>query len=61
MKKTRQRSFKNQKEKDTTMTFRLESEFKIKYLKYCEENGYSYGKRLRLLMEKDLNNEQKIN
>lgn len=57
MKKTRERSLNNQKEKNTTMTFRIENELKEKYLEFCEKNGCSYGKRLRLLMKKDLKNE----
>ncbi len=57
MKQTRDRSLNDQKEKDTTMTFRIESELKKEYLEFCEKNGYSYGKRLRLLMKKDLKDE----
>lgn len=56
MKQKRERSLKSKKEKDTTMTFRLETELKEEYLNFCEENGCSYGKRLRLLIKKDLEN-----
>ena len=56
MKKTRQRSLDNKKEKTDSMTFRIEPELKEAYLKFCEENGYSYGKRIRLLINEDLKN-----
>ena len=38
------------------MTFRIEPELKEAYLKFCEENGCSYGKRIRLLINEDLKN-----
>jgi hypothetical protein len=56
MKKTRERSLNNKKEKVEVMIFRIEPELKGQYLNYCEENGFSYGKRLRLLIKNDLNN-----
>lgn len=62
MKQTRDRSLKDQKEKDTTMTFRIETELKKEYLEFCEKNGCSYGKRLRLLIKEELKkNGEKIN
>ena len=57
MKKTRNRSLENKKEKSDSMTFLIEPELKETYLKFCEENGCSYGKRLRLLIKKELENE----
>ena len=56
MKKTRDRSLNDQKEKNTTMTFRIDSDLKEKYLDFCEKNGCSYGKRLRLLIKEELKN-----
>lgn len=56
MKQTRDRSLNDQKEKDTTMTFRIETELKKEYLEFCKNNGFSYGKRLRLLIKKELKN-----
>ena len=57
MKNTRNRSKKTEPEKSESMIFRVTPELKDTYLNFCEDNGYSYGKRLRLLMEKDLNDE----
>ena len=57
MKKTRERSFNDKKEKTDSMTFRIEPELKEAYIKFCEENGCSYGKRLRLLIKKEMENE----
>jgi hypothetical protein len=54
MKKTRDRSLHNKKEKTDSMTFRIEPELKKEYLKYCEKNGCSYGKKIRLLIKKEL-------
>lgn len=57
MKNTRERSLNDKKEKSTSMTFRIEPELKEAYIKFCEENGCSYGKRLRLLIKKEMENE----
>jgi hypothetical protein len=54
MEKNRQRSRKNDENKTDSMTIRIEPKLKEQYLKFCEDNGYSYGKRLRLLIKKDL-------
>lgn len=54
MKKTRERSLNDQKEKTVSMIFRIEPELKKEYIKFCEDNGYSYGKRLRLLIKQEL-------
>ncbi len=56
MKNTRERSLNDQKEKTTSMTFRIEPELKKEYLKFCEKNGCSYGKRIRLLIKEELKN-----
>jgi hypothetical protein len=57
MKKTRERSINDKKEKTDSMTFRIEPELKKQYLEFCEKNGCSYGKRIRLLIKEDLKNE----
>lgn len=57
MKKTRERSLNDQKEKTTSMTFRITPELKQEYLEFCEKNGCSYGKKIRLLIQKELENE----
>lgn len=56
MKKTRNRSCKLEKIKTEVMLFRLSSDLKKEYLKFCENHGFSYGKRLRLLIQNDLKN-----
>lgn len=56
MKQSRERSLNDKKDKNTSMTFRLESELKEKYITFCENNGMSYGKRLRLLIKQDIEN-----
>ena len=56
MKQTRERSLNDKKEKSESMNFRIEPDLKKEYLEYCEKNGYSYGKKLRLLIKQDLEN-----
>ena len=36
------------------MTFRIDTELKNAYIKFCEDNGCSYAKKLRLLIKKEL-------
>jgi hypothetical protein len=56
MKKTRERSFNDKKEKTDSMTFRIEPKLKQEYIEFCDKNGCSYGKRLRLLIKEELKN-----
>lgn len=42
---------------DEFLHIRLPSELKKQYEKYCDENGYSLSKRIRLLMEKEIKND----
>lgn len=56
MKKTRNRATKNEVDKTVTMIFRLEESLKKEYVKYCDSQGLSYGKRLRILIQNDLKN-----
>ena len=56
MKQTRERSLNDQKGKSVSMNFRIEPELKKEYIEFCEKNGCSYGKRLRLLIKEELKN-----
>ncbi len=56
MKKTRNRATKNENDKTATMIFRLEASLKKEYVKFCNDNGFSYGKRLRILIQEELKN-----
>ena len=58
MKKTRERSLNDQKEKTDSMTFRISPELKKQYIQFCNDNGCSYGKRLRLLILKEMINDK---
>ena len=58
MEKTRNRAKKEDNDKTETMIFRLEPELKKEYIEYCDKLGFSYGKRLRILIQKDLENEK---
>ena len=51
----RDKSKKEEPNKDDTMLIRVESNFKQKYLDFCKRNGVSYAKRIRVLLENDLN------
>lgn len=46
----------NMKEKKLkkTITIRVEAELLEKYKQFCDDNGFTYSKRLRLLMKKDI-------
>lgn len=37
-------------------TMKIEKSVKDKYTKFCDSNGYSVAKRIRLLIKKDLEN-----
>ena len=55
-KQKRDKAKKNESNKTETMLIRLEPEFKEKYIDFCKQNGISYAKRIRVLLENDLNN-----
>ncbi len=57
--KTRERKKINEIKKEHILNFKLDIELKTKYKFFCEEKGYSVGKRIRALIKADLNN--KIN
>jgi len=41
--------------KDIIYPIRLNKKFKIKYLEFCEKNGFTMSSRVRWLMEQDMN------
>lgn len=43
-----------------TLTIRISNILNDKYKKYCDENGLSLSKRLRFLIEKDIENKIEI-
>ena len=45
---------KEYKNKEDNIRIRIDSELKNRYQEYCDENGFSISKRIRLLLEKDL-------
>ncbi len=44
------------KDKEKTLSIRLNDELKQRYLDFLKENGYSLSKRLRVLIEEDMKN-----
>jgi hypothetical protein len=38
----------------TKLSIRLEESLREQYHEYCQNNGYSLSKRLRLIIEKDM-------
>lgn len=55
-KQRRERSKKEEPNKIEIMLIRVESDFKKKYVDFCKRNGISYAKRIRVLLENDLDN-----
>lgn len=45
-----------EKNKKVMINVRIDSKLIEKYKQYCLNNGYSLSKRLRILIEKDLEN-----
>lgn len=43
-------------EKDVIWPIRMKESFKVKFKDFCDKNGYSMNKRVKFLMEKDLEN-----
>jgi hypothetical protein len=41
-------------QKDTKIVLRANTEFKNEYKKLCETNGYTYSKRIIMLITKDI-------
>ncbi len=40
------------------ITIRINENLRKEYKEFCNKNGYSLSKRLRLLIKKDMNNEK---
>jgi len=47
------------KENDVILPVRMKEDFKKLFKNHCDKNGYSMNKRLKILIEKDLNGEIK--
>ena len=45
---------------DVIWPIRMTKEFKIQYKEYCDNKGYSFNKRIKTLMDNDMNNKIKI-
>lgn len=46
-------------EKNKQLIVRLEDNLKNKFEEHCQKNGYSISKRLRILIEKDIQTNNK--
>lgn len=44
------------KDKNKRLEIRISETLKTNYLKFLRENGYSLSKRIRILLENDINN-----
>jgi len=47
---------KYKKDKTERIIFKLNKELKESFEKYCEDNGYTFSTRIRLLIERDIEN-----
>lgn len=47
-----------EKQKNNYLRVRIENNIKVKYIKFCEKNGYSISKRIRLFIENEIKNEK---
>lgn len=45
---------------DVVWPIRMSKLFKTQYKEYCDKHGYAFNKRIKLLMENDINNKIKI-
>jgi hypothetical protein len=48
---------KIEKENDVIWPIRMKKSFKNKFKIHCDKNGYSMNKRIKILIEKDINEE----
>ena len=48
-------------QKDSKIVLRANTEFKNEYKRLCEMNGYTYSKRIIMLITKDMNYLKKQN
>ncbi len=49
-----------EKEKKTFFAISIDSELKNKYSEFCQKNGYAASKRIKLFIEKEINNKVKF-
>lgn len=42
------------------LTVRIDSDLNEKFQKHCKKNGYAISKRIRILMENDINGNRNI-
>ena len=49
-----------EKIKDVVWPIRMSQELKNQLKNYCDDNGYSMNKLIKLLIEKEIKNEDKI-
>lgn len=49
---------RTQKNKNNYLHIRIDNELKKKYQNYCNINGYSISKKLRLFIKSELKNEK---
>ena len=50
---------KYKKDKTERLEFKISKDLKDAFEKYCEENGYTFSTRIRLLIERDIENGSK--
>lgn len=46
------------KEKDVVWPIRMKQSLKDKFKSYCDENGFSMNKRIKILIENDIKSEK---
>ena len=49
---------KNEKQKDVVWPIRMSQELKDKFKSHCDAKGYAMNKLIKILIEKELKNEQ---
>jgi hypothetical protein len=47
---------KKEKQKDVVWPIRMSQSFKDEFKKYCDKNGYSMNKLIKILIEKEIKN-----
>ena len=51
---TKLKSMENKKEKDVIWPIRMKKSLKDSFKKHCDKNGYSMNKRIKILIERDV-------
>lgn len=49
------------KEKDVVWPIRMKQSLKDRFKEYCDKNGFSMNKRIKILIEKDVEDEKANN